>query len=341
MVYSGAQMPGQGSTQTTGSSGALFSFTPTNNATGSAEDYNLSYDGSNYTLTKANGGGVVYTGSLPATVEGIQINLAGGTPAAGDVFRLQPAVAGISVSGTMSAGDRVLIQPTRSAARDMAVAIKETSLVAAGSPVRASAANTNSGTGSLSQPVATSLTGILPGAAAHIAAPITLTFDAANNRFLVTGATPATIAYNPSSNAVGTEFTLSNPALKFKLAGTPANGDSFTIETNVGGVKDARNASALYALQSSKALLGGTATLGYAYSQMVSQVGSQTNQAKINAEAQQGLLDQAHAEQQSLSGVNLDEEAANLLRYQQAYQASAKALSIAQTLFNDILSVMR
>lgn len=341
VIYTGSQMPGQGSTQTSGSSGAVFSLVPTANATGSAEDYNLSYDGTNYTVTKANGGGLVYSGALPATVEGIAISLASGTPAAGDVFRLQPAVAGISVSGTMSAGDRVLIQPTRYAARDIAMAIKETSLVAAGSPVRASAANTNSGTGSLSQPVATSLTGILPGATAHIATPITLTFDAANNQFVVTGATPATIAYNPASNAVGTEFTLADPALKFTLAGTPANGDSFTIETNVGGVKDARNASALYALQSSKALLGGTATLGYAYSQMVSQVGSQTNQAKINAEAQQGLLDQALSEQQSLSGVNLDEEAANLLRYQQAYQASAKALSIAQTLFNDILSVMR
>ncbi|PAS97274.1 MAG: flagellar hook-associated protein FlgK [Candidatus Dactylopiibacterium carminicum] len=341
VVYSGSQMPGQASTQTAGTSGAVFSMTPTSNATGGAQNYNISYDGTNYTISKANGGGVVYSGALPATVEGIVINLASGTPVAGDSFSLQPAVDGLSISGTMSAGDRVLIQPTRYAARDISLAIKDTSLIAAGSPVRATAANTNSGTGSLTQPVATSLNGILPDAAAHIATPITLTFDAANKQFVVTGATPATIPYDPVSNAVGTEFTLDDPALKFTIAGTPSNGDSFTIDTNVGGVTDSRNASALYGLQSTKNMLGGTATIGYAYSQMVSKVGTQTNQAKINAEVQQGLLDQAVAEQQSLSGVSLDEEAANLLRYQQAYQASAKALSIAQTLFDDILSIMR
>lgn len=165
--------------------------------------------------------------------------------------------------------------------------------------------------------------------------------DAATNQFNVSGATPSTIAYDPSSNAAGTTITLSDPNLSFQISGRPANGDSFTIETNVGGTKDGRNANALYALSTGKSLLGGTATLGYAYSQLVSSVGTQTNSAKINQEAQTALLEQATAEQQNLSGVNLDEEAANLLRYQQAYQACARAIGIAGTLFDDILSVMR
>ncbi|MDO6385492.1 flagellar hook-associated protein FlgK [Uliginosibacterium sp. 31-12] len=282
------------------------------------DDYVMSFDGATYTLSRTSDSGVVYSGAtLPTNVDGL------------------------SISGTMAAGDRVLIQPTRFAARDISIAIQDTALIAAGSPVRSVAASTNTGTGSVTQPVAESLTGILAPAAAHIATPITLTFDSALNQFNVTGAVPATIAYDPASNAAGTTVTLTNPNLSFAIAGRPANGDTFTIETNVGGTKDGRNANALYAIASAKDLLGGTATLGYAYSQMVSNVGTQTSEAKVNATAQAGLLEQATAEQQGLSGVNLDEEAANLLRYQQAYQACARCIGIAQSLFDDILSVMR
>lgn len=341
VVYSGSKLPGQAVTQTTGSSGASFTMNATSNASGLSENYNMSYDGANYTITSASSGKTIYTGSLPATIEGVQIGLASGTPAAGDVFSLQPAVEGLQITGTMSAGDRVLIQPTRNAAANISMAISDTSLIAAGSPVRSVAASTNTGTGSVTQPIPLSLNGIQASASAHITTPIKLTFNAATNQFNITGATPSTIAYDPSSNAVGMTVTLTNPNLSFQVSGRPANGDVFTIETNVGGTKDSRNANALYAIASSKDLLGGTATLGYAYSQLVSSVGTQTNSAKINQQAQEALVEQAKSEQQSLSGVNLDEEAANLLRYQQAYQASARAIGIAGTLFDDILSITR
>lgn len=340
VMYSGTSLPGHSVTRLAGASTAAYTVTPTANATGLAENYVLSFDGTNYSLAKQNGGALVYSGTTPPTsVEGLTIGSAG-VAAAGDSFLIQPAVEGLSFTGTMATGDRVLIQPTRYAARDISVAIQDTRLVAAASPVRASAANTNSGTGALTQPLANSLTGILASAAAHIATPITLTFDATLNQFNVTGSTPATIAYNPASNAVGTSVTLTTPNLTFSISGRPANGDVFTISTNVNGTKDGRNANSLYTLQSAKDLLGGTASFGYAYSQMVSEVGSQTNAAKINASAQQGLLDQATAAQQGLSGVNLDEEAANLLRYQQVYQAAARCIGVANTLFDDILSIM-
>lgn len=198
------------------------------------DDYVMSFDGATYTLSRTSDSGVVYSGAtLPTNVDGL------------------------SISGTMAAGDRVLIQPTRFAARDISVAIQDTALIAAGSPVRSVAASTNTGTGSVTQPVAESMTGILAPAAAHIATPITLTFDSALNQFNVTGAVPATIAYDPASNAAGTTVTLTNPNLSFAIAGRPANGDTFTIETNVGGTKDGRNANALYAIASAKDLLGG------------------------------------------------------------------------------------
>jgi len=255
---------------------------------------------------------------------------------------LPTSVAGISLSGSMAAGDRVLVQPTRYAAANVSVAIQYTSLIAAASPVTSSATNTNTGTGVISQPTVLSLTGIQASASNHLTAgDVTLTFDAANNQFTVTGATPATIAYNPASDAVGSTITLTDPNLSFTITGRPGDGDTFTLTTNVSGKTDNRNANALYALQAAKTMIGGAASFGYAYSQMVSEVGTQTSSAKVNAEAQQTLLDQATEAQQNLSGVNLDEEAANLLRYQQAYQAAARCISVAQTLFDDIISIMR
>ncbi|MBS1210371.1 MAG: flagellar hook-associated protein FlgK [Proteobacteria bacterium] len=281
------------------------------------DDYVLSYDGTNYALTRTSDSVSVYSGTtLPAGVDGM------------------------TFTGTMSAGDRILVQPTRYAARDIQVAIQDTRLIAAASPVTVSKSTTNSGTGTISQPTVNSLTGILSSASAHLASDITLTFNSTTNQFTVTGALPATIAYDPSSNAAGSSVTLTNPDLTFSISGRPANGDTFTISTNVGGTKDGTNANALYALQSAKDLIGGTATFGYAYSQMVSDVGTKTSSAKINSEAQQGLLDQATAAQQSVSGVNLDEEAANLLRYQQIYQAASKCIGVANTLFQDILNIM-
>jgi flagellar hook-associated protein 1 FlgK len=95
----------------------------------------------------------------------------------------------------------------------------------------------------------------------------------------------------------------------------------------------------LAALQTGNTLANGTATYQTAYSQLVSQVGDQTRQAQVSATAQQAFLEQAQQSQQSFSGVNLDEEAANLVRYQQAYQASAKAMQIAEQVFNTLLDL--
>lgn len=107
------------------------------------------------------------------------------------------------------------------------------------------------------------------------------------------------------------------------------------------GVADNRNALLLAALQTANTMLGGTATYQSAYSTLVAQVGNKTREVEIAGKAQQSLLEQAQSTRDQLSGVNLDEEAANLLRYQQAYQAAAKALSIAGTLFDEILALGR
>ena len=110
------------------------------------------------------------------------------------------------------------------------------------------------------------------------------------------------------------------------------------------GPSDNRNALALAALQTDKSVVtvgSGTATAGSAYSQLVSSVGNKAREVQIGLKAQKAQLDQATAAQQALSGVNLDEEAANLIRYQQSYQAAARVMSVAGTLFDEILSIAR
>jgi flagellar hook-associated protein 1 FlgK len=108
-----------------------------------------------------------------------------------------------------------------------------------------------------------------------------------------------------------------------------------------GGVSDNRNALALAALQREKLALGGSATVQSAYAQIVADTGSRTRNAELSATAQQGLLTQAEEAQAAVSGVNLDEEAARLMHYQQAYQAAAQVIAVAQSLFDAIINATR
>ena len=125
----------------------------------------------------------------------------------------------------------------------------------------------------------------------------------------------------------------------FAISGTPNADDKFTIEPNTGGVSDGRNALALGQLQTQNTMTGGTATFQSAYAQLVSDAGNKSREIEVKGAAQAALLKQSTDARDALSGVNLDEEAANLLRYQQAYQASAKMLELGNKLFDVLLSV--
>jgi flagellar hook-associated protein 1 FlgK len=104
---------------------------------------------------------------------------------------------------------------------------------------------------------------------------------------------------------------------------------------------DNRNALQLANLANKLGMLGGTASFNDSYSQIVSGVGTLTRAAKLGASAQETLLNQAKGARESLAGVNLDEEAANLIKFQQAYQASAQAISVARSLFDTLLGAVR
>jgi len=271
-------------------------------------DYRLAWTGANYTVTRLSDNTVTTYATLPQTIDGVTISGAG-APAAGDSF---------------------LIQPTRNAARAIGLALSDASAVAAAAPIRTAAGAANTGTGAISAGAVNPP----PPPNVNLQQPVTITFTGPAT-FNVAGAgtgNPAGVAYTPGGNISYNGWTL-------QISGTPAAGDTFTVAANTGGVADGRNALLLADLQTQSTLAGGTASYQGAYSQIVSAVGNQAREADVSAKAQASLVSEAQKAQQSLSGVNLDEEAANLLRYQQAYQASGKMLQIATSLFQSILDL--
>ncbi|CAG0972765.1 partial Flagellar hook-associated protein 1, partial [Rhodocyclaceae bacterium] len=127
--------------------------------------------------------------------------------------------------------------------------------------------------------------------------------------------------------------------MRFTVSGNPADGDTFTLGPNTSATGDNRNALAVGALQLSNVMGDGTATYQSAYAAIVSTIGNKAREIAVTLTAQENLVTQAQKAIDSASGVNLDEEAANLIRYQQAYQASAKILDMSGKLFDLITSL--
>lgn len=276
-----------------------------------SSDYRLSYDGANYTLVRLSDNTSQTFAALPQTVDGLDLAAATWLPAA---------------------GDSVLIQPTRAGAGNLAVAITDARSIAAAAPIRTSAALANTGTAVISAGTVNSP----PPTDPNLTQTVTLSFTGAGT-FDVNGVgtgNPSGVAYTTGGNITYNGWTV-------QISGTPRVGDVFTVAVNNGGVADNRNAVLLGELRTQTAVANGTASYQSAYSQIVAQVGNKAREVAVASKAQQSLADQAQGARDQMSGVNLDEEAANLLRYQQAYQASAKMLDIATKLFDEVLSLGR
>jgi flagellar hook-associated protein 1 len=122
------------------------------------------------------------------------------------------------------------------------------------------------------------------------------------------------------------------------INGQPKAGDTFSVGFNTDGKNDNRNALAMVALETTATMQDGSLSFFDGYGKLVEEVGTKSNLAKINTEASKSLLEQSQAMRDGISGVNLDEEAGDLIKYQQLYQANAQVISVARELFDTLLN---
>ncbi len=252
----------------------------------------------------------------------------------------------ITVSGTVQDGDSFKLEPTSTAAQTLTAAISDPAAIAAASPYVVTAGN-NAGNVQATAGNSLASAALPPGAvllpATVFGQPVSIKFTSSTN-FEVLSSTNSLLASGTFSPTAGAAIAIAYPppaptgeVTTISLSpGTAAAGDSFTLTP--GGVGSNGNIVGLASLAAQNLLSG--QTLSNSYAAFVSNVGSRAQEADVAAQAAQAVLDQAQKNQQSISGVNLDEQAADLVSYQQAYQAAAKVIATAQTLFDSLINVI-
>ncbi len=329
-------------------------------------DYRLRYQGTTFTLERLNDG----TTWSAANLADLNTQISDRSDARGG----QGFV--LSDNGAAySDGDSFLIQPTREIAKNIAIDSRiagDVRLIAAAFPVRASVGLTNLGSMRVSiDKVREDLTASTPGPAFPVRIGISadgssLTLGDAFGPYSVTNPGPFTVDVYSSSGGVPTSYVLEYPGsatpppvvagqtyeiwdgnrrIQFSMTGNPQPGDTFSIDNNDAstgsaiGVSDSGNIVLLGKLQTQNTADGGNASYQAIYARMVSDIGNRAREIEVTKDAQQALVDQANSARSAESGVNLDEEAANLLKFQQLYQASARSISVGQKIFDELLAI--
>lgn len=311
-------------------------------------DYLMEYDGSSYKVRRLSDNQLMtVTDSVPPGTlsitdkdnksQGFQIVLGSPAPAAGDKFSLQP---------------------TRRGASDIRATLDQADQLAFAAPVRAQSTLQNSGTGVIGQPNLLSAPSPIDPAALKAAFEgLTLTYDG-TGLTLPTPA-PAGLTLSPATITAGQTNTLNltlttgtapnqqQYSFELTVSGRPSTNDTFTFNYNQSGVSDNRNALKLVDLQTKQtvgvdaAVNGSGFSFTDGYGELVERVGTLTAQARMDSEATGSILKQATDNRDSLSAVNLDEEAANLIKFEQYYNASAQIIQVARSLFDTLISSFR
>ncbi len=291
------------SSDNTGSGSAIAGLADVAALTGA--DYVLEFDGASYSLTRADTNEVIaMTGS--------------GTLA--DPFAADGLT--IEVAGSPAAGDRFLVRSGQAGAGSIEALISDPQGLALAAPTRSELSVDNIGNATVSPASVVDATdpGLLTTSVIEFTSPTTYSINGTGS-----------FAYNDGDPIVinGSSITIS---------GVPAIGDQFTIEANFGASADNSNGLLLSGLQSKGVLDGGTISINENYSRLVSSVGGTTSQIQAGLDAQDVILANVEDAMRAKSGVNLDEEAARLLRYQQAYQAVAQVVAVTRTLFDTLIN---
>ncbi|TRO13755.1 flagellar hook-associated protein FlgK [Ectopseudomonas mendocina] len=339
-----------------------------------ASDYRLEYDGTNYKARRL-------SDNAEITVDSSNFPELRFSDSAG---RDQGFT--VTLSGTPFAGDRLLLQPTRNGALDVAAKLDQPDQLAFAAPLRSEAHLQNRGTAQIGQP---SIKAVLDPANPPVGFPngsfvfdplqqaniqafgsLSMRYDEASGELVFATPLPAGVTItSPPPAAVplaslpvtpGQNNTLSfavqvtvggvtqSYTIEQSFNGRPQDGDTFTLGHNDKGVSDNRNALELANLQNKEVVgvsFGAAGGFGMnfsdAYGDLVERVGTLTAQARLDDEATSTILKQATDNRDSLSGVNLDEEAANLIKFQQYYQASAQIIQTARSLFDTLIGAFR
>ena len=270
-------------------------------------------------------------------------------------------------SGTFAAGDRFRVMPTRNAGESIRADMKRPEELAFAAPLKSQTSPANIGTGVISQPTLLTEIDIYdPVAQADLetslrnAPPLRIVMGAGG------GATQGYDVVDINGNVIDTgvivpgqnnKLTITVPATagppavpvpfdyEVAISGRPQGGDNFSVSFNTNGVSDNRNALKLIDLQNRTTIginpLAPTTTgssFTDAYGDLVERVGTLTSQARVDGEATGAILKQATDNRDSISAVNLDEEAAKLIQFEQYYQASAQIIQVARSLFDTLIN---
>lgn len=280
----------------------------------SAQDFELRFDGSAWQLRDAlTGAAVTMTGSGTAA----DPFLAGGLA--------------IVTSGAAAAGDRFMISPTRGAAGRLEVAITDPLAIATASPLSTGRSLQNVSDATIS---AASISNVNDPA---LLQSVRIVFDDPTTfRILDTGGADLS---GPLAYTSGAPISFNGWSAT--IGGAPAGGDSFTVDANTAGSGDNTNALALARAGAAGLFSGGDVSVEDVAGRLVATVGAMALRAEQNMEVQTALRDQLAFDLDSVAGVNLEEEAANMLRYQEAFQAASKIIGVANELFQTLLGALR
>ena len=277
-----------------------------------ADNYQLQYSGGTWQLTDASTGqSVTMTG-----------NGTSGTP-------FQAAGLSIVVSGTPAANDSFLIQPTAAATAGLSMQLTSPAQIAAASRVQAVAGTGNTGTGTIGSASVTD-------PSTYGSGTYTVSF-ASPTQYTVTNSSGTSVASGTYSGGSPISFN----GQQLTLTGSPATGDTFTVSPNSSAnTGDNSNILAMIDRLSASTLNGGTTSVSGAANNLVGQIGVLTQQAQNNASAQHTVNQDATTALSNADGVNLDQQAANVLQYQQAYQAMAQIITASHQMFDSLIQAM-
>ncbi|AMK32196.1 flagellar hook-associated protein FlgK [Pseudomonas mosselii] len=318
-------------------------------------DYEVKFTGPNqYSVRRSDGtdmGNFDLTTTPPPVIDGFTLKLNGGGLAAGDSFK---------------------VSPTRSAAGSINTVLTDANKLAFAGPINGVVGSGNTGSGTITQPNLGAKLDIYGGADTALiqdsikhSMPVRMVFQAAS------GGTQGYTLYDSKGNSIGTgtivpgqdnKLTINVPmrdasgapildgsgnprtfSVETTVGGSPATNDSFTFGFNADGKSDNRNAQALLGLQTKSTVgvnSGGGSSFTSAYASLVERVGAKANQAKIDTVATKAVLDAAKESRNGVSGVNLDDEAANLIKFQHYYTASSQIIKAAQETFSILINAL-